>query len=271
MSADPAAAAVPKPLGLFDLRGHTAVITGASGAYGRMLAVGLAELGCDLLLASGSAEGLEETAEEARAVGGQVATVVARPDDEASAEAIVAAAYEAHGKADLLVVASGFNEPAQIGEMPVELWEKVMDANVRGEWLMAKAFGTRLIERGERGKVIMVSSTKGRHGSPAGYTAYSTSKGATDALVRVLATEWGKHGINVNAIAPTVFRSALTGWIFEDTERGAEARNRNLSRLPLGRLGEPEDLLGISIYLLSAASDFCTGQVVYVDGGFTAG
>ena len=87
---------------------------------------------------------------------------------------------------------------------------------------MAKAFGTRLIERGERGKVIMVSSTKGRHGSPAGYTAYSTSKGATDALVRVLATEWGKHGINVNAIAPTVFRSALTGWIFEDTERGAK-------------------------------------------------
>ena len=94
--------------------------------------------------------------------------------------------------------------------MPVELWEKVMDANVRGEWLMAKAFGTRLIERGERGKVIMVSSTEGRHGNAAGYTAYSTSKGATDALVRVLATEWGKHGINVNAIAPTVFRSGLT-------------------------------------------------------------
>ena len=155
--------------------------------------------------------------------------------------------------------------------MPVELWEKVMDANVRGEWLMAKAFGTRLIERGARGKVIMVSSTKGRHGSPAGYTAYSTSKGATDALVRVLATEWGKHGINVNAIAPTVFRSSLTAWIFEDTERGPRPATRNLSRLPLGRLGEPEDLLGISIYLLSAASDFCTGQVVYVDGGFTGG
>jgi NAD(P)-dependent dehydrogenase (short-subunit alcohol dehydrogenase family) len=196
--------------------------------------------------------------------------VVRRPDDEASAAAIVDAAYAAHDSADLLVVASGYNKPAAIGEMPVDLWERVMDANVRGEWLMARAFGPRLIEREQRGKVLMVSSTKGRHGSPAGYTAYSTSKGATDALVRVLATEWGKHGINVNAIAPTVFRSALTTWIFEDTERGAEARNRNLSRLPLGRLGEPEDLLGISIYLLSAASDFCTGQVIYVDGGFTA-
>lgn len=271
MSAEPNTGPLADPLGLFGLDGHTAIVTGASGAYGRMLAVALAGMGCKLLLASGSAEALEETAAAAREAGGEVATIVARPDDEASADAIVEAAYAAHGRADLLVVASGFNEPAQIGAMPVELWEKVMDANVRGEWLMAKAFGTRLIERAEPGKVIMVSSTKGRHGSPAGYTAYSTSKGATDALVRVLAVEWGKHGINVNAIAPTVFRSNLTGWIFEDTERGAEARNRNLSRLPLGRLGEPEDLLGISVYLLSAASDFCTGQVIYVDGGFTAG
>jgi len=271
MSAEPTSSPVGNPLGLFDLGGHSAIVTGASGAYGRMLSVALAAMGCRLLLASGSEEELEATAAAAREAGGEVATIVRRPDDEASAAAIVDAAYDAHGKADLLVVASGFNEPAQIGDMPVELWEKVMDANVRGEWLMAKDFGTRLVERGERGKVIMVSSTKGRHGSPAGYTAYSTSKGATDALVRVLAVEWGKSGINVNAIAPTVFRSNLTGWIFEDTERGAEARNRNLSRLPLGRLGEPEDLLGISIYLLSAASDFCTGQVIYVDGGFTAG
>jgi NAD(P)-dependent dehydrogenase (short-subunit alcohol dehydrogenase family) len=264
--------AVPTdPLGLFELREKTAVVTGASGAYGRMLSTALSAMGCRLLLASGSSGGLAETAAEAAEAGGEVATIERRPDSEADAEAIVDAAYEAHGSADLLVVASGFNEPALIGEMPVETWEKVMDANVRGEWLMARAFGPRLIERERRGKVVMVSSTKGRHGSPAGHSAYSTSKGATDALVRVLATEWGKYGINVNAIAPTVFRSALTEWIFEDTERGNEARTRNLSRLPLGRLGEPEDLLGISVYLLSAASDFCTGQVIYVDGGFTAG
>jgi NAD(P)-dependent dehydrogenase (short-subunit alcohol dehydrogenase family) len=267
----PPSEALANPLSLFDVSDRVAIITGASGAFGRVVAVSLGALGCKLLLASGSAEPLAEVAAEVAAVGGEAKTLVRRPDSLEDAEAIVNAAVDAFGKVDTLVVASGLNKPAMIENMEPDDWQAVMDANVRGPWLMAKAFGSRLIERGERGKVIMVSSTKGRHGSPAGYTAYSTSKGATDALVRVLATEWGKHGINVNAIAPTVFRSALTGWIFEDTERGAEARNRNLSRLPLGRLGEPEDLLGISIYLLSAASDFCTGQVVYVDGGFTAG
>lgn len=262
---------VDDPLGMFQLQGKTAVITGASGAYGRMLSVALGSMGCKLLLASGSEEALAETAEEASAAGGDVATIVRRPDSEEDAEAIINLAYEKHGAAELLVVASGFNQPAFIGEMPVELWEKVMNANVRGEWLMARAFGPRLIEREQRGKMIMVSSTKGRHGNRAGYTGYCTSKGATDALTRVLATEWGQHGINVNSIAPTVFRSALTSWIFADDDRGREARERNLRRLPLGRLGEPEDLLGISIYLLSPASDFCTGQVIYVDGGYTAG
>jgi len=91
-------------------------------------------------------------------------------------------------------------------------------------------------------------------------------------LTKVLATEWGQHGINVNAIAPTVFRSKLTAWMFdEDNELGQATKQRSLSRLPLGRLGEAEDLVGMAIYLLSPASNFCTGQIMYVDGGFTAG
>jgi NAD(P)-dependent dehydrogenase (short-subunit alcohol dehydrogenase family) len=258
------------PLSLFDVSDRVAIITGASGAFGRVVALSLGALGCKLLLASGSAEPLAAVAAEVAALGGDARIFVRRPDSLEDAEAIVAAAVEAYGTVDTLVVASGLNKPAMIEKMDVDDWQAVMDANVRGPWLMAKAFGTRLIERGERGKVLLVSSVRGRHGNAAGYTAYSTSKGATDALTKVLATEWGKYGINVNAVAPAVFRSALTAWIFEDTDAGADSRKRNMSRIPLGRMGEPEDFVGIALYLLSPASDFCTGQVIYVDGGYTA-
>jgi NAD(P)-dependent dehydrogenase (short-subunit alcohol dehydrogenase family) len=262
--------AVANPLSLFDVSDRVAIITGASGAFGRVVALALGALGCKLLLASGSADPLAAVADEVAAVGGTAETFRRRPDSLEDADAIVRAAVAAYGTVDTLVVASGLNKPAMIADMDPADWQAVMDANVRGPWLMAKAFGTRLIERGERGKVLLVSSVRGRHGNAAGYSAYSTSKGATDALTKVLATEWGKHGINVNAVAPAVFRSALTTWIFEDTEAGADSRRRNLTRIPLGRMGEPEDFIGIALYLLSPASDFCTGQVIYVDGGYTA-
>jgi NAD(P)-dependent dehydrogenase (short-subunit alcohol dehydrogenase family) len=270
MSAEPLSAALSDPLSLFDVSGRVAIITGASGAFGRIVAVALGALGCKLLLASGSPEPLAIVAAEVATVGGEAQTLVRRPDSLEDAEAIVAAATEAFGRADTLIVASGLNKPAMIEDMSPTDWQAVMDANVKGPWLMAKAFGTQLIERGERGKVVFVSSVRGRHGNAAGYSSYSTSKGATDALTKVLATEWGKHGINVNAIAPAVFRSALTAWIFEDTDAGADSRRRNMSRIPLQRMGEAEDFVGIALYLCSAASDFCTGQVIYVDGGYTA-
>lgn len=263
-------AALSDPLSLFDVSGRVAIITGASGALGRAVAIALGALGCKLLLASGSAGPLLEVAGEVAEVGGTAATIVRRSDTLEDATAIVDAAVDAYGRVDSLVVASGLNKPAFIQDMTVEDWEAVMDANVRGAWLMAKTFGTRLIATGEPGKVVLISSVRGRHGNAAGYSSYSTSKGATDALTKVLATEWGRHGINVNAIAPAVFRSALTAWIFEDTEAGADSRRRNMARIPLGRIGEAEDFVGIALYLLSSASDFCTGQIIYVDGGYTA-
>jgi NAD(P)-dependent dehydrogenase (short-subunit alcohol dehydrogenase family) len=263
--------ALYSPMALFSVSGKTAVITGASGAYGRTIAIALASLGCNLLLASGSSDGLTKVAEEASGAGASVAVIQARPDTIGDATAIIDAATASFGTPDMLIVASGLNLPAMIDDMSVENWESVMDANVRGPWLMSKAFGAAVGDHGRGKKVLFMSSVRGRLGNAAGYTAYCASKGGVDALTRVLATEWGPRGIMVNAIAPTVFRSSLTSWIFADDDRGKAARARNLSRIPLGRLGEPEDLVGISVYLLSPASDFCTGQVHYVDGGYTAG
>jgi NAD(P)-dependent dehydrogenase (short-subunit alcohol dehydrogenase family) len=262
---------IRNPLSLFDVRDKVAIITGASGSFGHACAVALGALGAKLLLASGTAEELEAVVKDVDDVGGEVASVVRRPDTLEDAEAILKAALDTYGRVDQLVVASGTNKAGFIENQSYEDWQRVMDANVRGPWLMAKAVGGYWIKQGIKGKVLLMSSTRGRHGNFSGYTAYCSSKGATDALTRVLATEWAKYGTTVNAIAPTTFRSKLTEWMWRDDDVGNATRTRTLSRIPLGRLGEAEDLVGMAIYLLSPASDFCTGQVMYVDGGFTAG
>ena len=213
------------PLSLFDVAGKVTVITGASGALGRAAAIALGALGSRLLLVSGSADGLAAVAAEVKEAGGDVTTLACRPDTEQDAAAILAAAVAAYGQVDSIFVASGLNKPAPIEDMSYADWQAIMDANVRGPWLMAKAFGQHLAGEAAagqpgRGKLVLVSSVRGRHGSPAGYSAYCTSKGAVDSLTKTLATEWGPRGINVNAIAPTVFRSALTEWIFADTDAG---------------------------------------------------
>ena len=261
------------PLSLFDVSGKSALITGASGALGRAVAIALASLGAKLTLASGAADELEAVAEECRSMGAEVKTIARRPNTVEDAEAMVNLAVDSFGEVEMMFIASGFNKAGFIHEQDYEEWQAVMDANVRGNWLMAKAFGSWRIKNNlTGGKVAMVSSVRGRHGNISGYTGYCTSKGATDMLTKVLATEWGRYKINVNSIAPTVFRSKLTAWMFdEENELGMATKARSLSRLPLGRLGEPEDLVGMAIYLLSPASDFCTGQIMYVDGGFTAG
>ncbi|MFO1400021.1 MAG: SDR family oxidoreductase [Steroidobacteraceae bacterium] len=259
------------PLSLFDVRDKVAVITGASGTFGRAVALTLTSLGGKVVLAAGSAGELDEVAKEVRELGGDPVTLVKRPDSVEAANEIRDAALKKFGRIDQLVIASGFNKAGFIQDQPLEEWESIMDANVKGAWVMAKAVGTYWLQNKIKGKMLLMSSVRGRHGNISGYTGYCTSKGATDALTRVLATEWGKHGITVNAIAPTVFRSKLTAWMWSENEVGQATRARSLSRIPLGRLGEVEDLMGMAVYLLSPASDFCTGQIMYVDGGLTAG
>ncbi|MEH6724750.1 MAG: SDR family oxidoreductase [Hyphomicrobiales bacterium] len=259
------------PLSLFQVKDKVAIITGASGAFGRACALTLGALGTKLVLASGSEAELADVLAEVKEVGGEAVTIKRRPDSLEDAETIRDFALESYGRIDQLVIASGYNKAGFIQDMDYEDWQAVMDANIRGAWFMSKAVGSYWIENKIKGKMLLMSSVRGRHGNVSGYTAYCTSKGGSDALTRVLATEWGQYGITVNSIAPTVFRSKLTEWMWSDDPVGQATRKRSLSRIPLGRLGEAEDLMGMALYLLSPASDFCTGQIMYVDGGFTAG
>ena len=259
------------PTGLFNVAGRSALVVGATGAFGRVACATLGAAGARLTVTAGNADELARLVEDLAAQGVQAHAVARRPATEADAEAMVAAAADAHDGLDILVVASGANDVALIGDLTAERFKALMLANVEGAWLIARAAGQRMIAQGRGGKVVFTSSARGKLGHPAGYSAYCTSKSAVDGLTRALGCEWGKHGITVNAIAPTVFRSPLTAWMFEDNEHAVAVRAGFLARVPVGRLGEPEDLAGPLLFLCSRASDFHTGHVVYADGGYTAG
>lgn len=259
------------PLAMFDVSGKVAVITGASGAFGMVAARVLAGAGCRLVLAAGNAAALAEIAGECRDGGAEVVEANIRPDSEAACERLIATAVESFGSCGILVVASGMNKVAKIDEMAPEDFLKVMDANVTQSWLIARAATRQMKAQGNGGKIVLVSSARGLLGHPAGYTAYCASKSAVDGITRALGCELGPTGITVNAIAPTVFRSPLTSWMFGDDDNARTVRAGFLARVPKGRLGEPEDLAGPLLFLASKASDFYTGHILYADGGYTAG
>ena len=260
------------PLSLFDVRGKTAIVTGATGAFGAMAAKVLAGAGANVVLCANNAGELQKVAAEcaearwedrgrrqATELGSRIATQSCRRR------------IKTFDRLDILVVASGQNKVSKIVDQKPEDFLDVMDANVTQSWLMARAAGRQMLKQGQGGKVILMSSARGLLGHPAGYTAYCASKSAVDGITKALGCEWGDTGITVNALGPTVFRSPLTQWMFEDTERSRDVRKGFLTRVPKGRLGEASDLAGPLLFLASKASDFYTGHVLYADGGYTAG
>ena len=256
------------PMEFFDVSGKVALITGASGAFGAVAAECLSGAGCKVALAAGNTEAMSEVASRCS---GETLQITGRPDTESACDDMVRKSVEHFGRLDILVVASGMNKVAKIGDMEPKTFTDVMDANVTQTWLMARSATRQMQAQGDGGKVVLMSSARGLLGHPAGYSAYCASKSAVDGITKALGCELGPTGITVNAIAPTVFRSPLTAWMFEDTEEAKTVRSGFLSRVPKGRLGEPEDLVGPLLFLASRASDFYTGHILYADGGYTAG
>lgn len=251
---------------LFDVTGKVALITGATGGFGRAASRALAAAGAKVMLTGRTAAKLEPVAKEIAAQGGQVAFLEGDPIVHSDVTRIVKGTVETFGGIDILITAAGVNKPGLIHQQSDDEWQMIMDANVKGTYLFCKEVGKVMMEQGRGGKVILLGSVRGDLGLNR-YTGYCPSKGAVHLLAKTLACEWGPHKINVNCIAPAVFRTELTQWIYDDPV----VHKTFLSRIPIGRLGEPEDFIGSVIFLSSKASDWMTGSIVNVDGGYMAG
>lgn len=251
------------PSDLFDLNGRTALVTGASKGLGRAMALGLARAGCSLALCARDRDGLAGTRDAVRALGARAEVFAMDVLGRQSVGAAVDAAVGTFGGLDILLNNAGVNVRKPVLELSEEEWDLVVDTNLKGYFLVAQAVAPHLIARGY-GKVINVSSIFGAVGMN-NQLAYASSKGGVVQMTKVMAIEWARHGVRVNAIAPTYFETPLVAALRNDPERFRFINERT----PMGRWGQPEELEGTVVYLASRASDFVTGQTVYVDGGWT--
>ena len=245
------------------LAGRVALVTGASRGIGRAVALALGAAGATVACCARSAEQIEATAAEVGGHGGRARGFRLDVTRRNEIDAVVADIGAALGPIDILVNNAGITLDKRSVEVTDQEWDDVLATNLTSTFVLARAVAPGMMEQ-RRGKIINIGSMYGKIGVPR-YAAYCASKAAVEALTRSLAVEWARHGIQVNCLAP--------GYVNTDIPREAMAdeklRTLFLSRVPARRIGEPEEVATLAVYLASAASDFMTGQTVYLDGGQT--
>jgi len=248
----------------FDLTGKTAVVIGGTSGIGRAIARGLAEAGADVVPTSRRLEQVQEAAAEIRSLGRRSLEAASDVSDRASLDQLLSRCVGEFGKVDILVNSAGKTKRTPTIDVDDAEWTDILDTNVTGTLRACQIFGRHMIER-NYGRIVNIASLSS---FVALYevAAYSASKAAVSMLTKSLAIEWAASGVNVNAIAPGVFRTALNQKLLDETERGREF----LLRTPMKRFGKVEELAGAAVFLASDAASFVTGEILVVDGGFLA-
>lgn len=252
--------------GSFSLEGQAAIVTGASSGLGEMMAHGLAEAGCALLLSARRAGELARVAAAIEAAGGRAVAHPADLRDPGHAQELVDAATEAFGRLDGVVLNAATSAVAPAEVQDAAVFDDVLRVNVGAQAALAGAAARAMIASGAGGWMILMSSILGRRaGTGPGVAAYAASKVAVEGLTRELARQWAPHGIRVNALAPGYFPTAMNAPMTADPGR----REALVARIPLGRAGEPDDIAGVAVFLASPAAGYVTGQVLPLDGGMS--
>ncbi len=251
-------------MSLFDLSGRIACVTGASSGIGKALAAAFADAGALVVGVARRAPALAEWVEEVEARGGMVAGIQADVADLHTVDEIAGRVAVPFGSPDILINAAGVNLREAAADVSPDSWRATLDINLTAPFFLARALAPAMRERGW-GKIINIASLQSERAFP-NSIAYGASKGGVAQLTRAMAEEWSRHGIGCNAIAPGFFPTELTAPVFGNDEAVA----RNAAQTCIGRNGVLDDLIGPAIFLASTASDYVTGQVLYVDGGFTA-
>ena len=256
--------AAQKVLTLFGLKGRVAVVTGGGKGLGEAMALALAGAGADVVIAGKTQANNERVVQEIVRVGRRSRASTVDVRDPAQVSAMVASVVAEFGRLDILVNSAGYADVKPITEFPLDVWENIIDINVKGTFLCAREAAKVMLKQGW-GRIINVSSLQGFAGR-SGDPAYAASKAAVNLMTKSMACEWAKSGVCVNAIAPTWCWTDLTAPALSHADFYAGI----CARVPAGRAGNKEDLFGITIFLASDASEFVNGAIIPVDGGSIA-